>query len=67
MFVRDGYVNPGNNLNDAGYGGYYWSSVGGNSSSAYYLYFSSGRVNPSYSLGRYNGFSIRCVALGGQA
>ena len=59
-----GYVYPGGSLGDAGYRGFYWSSVGGSSSYAYYLYFDSGNVSPS-SFGRYYGQSVRCVALGG--
>ena len=65
MFVRGGYVDPGDYLNAAGYGGGYWSSVGRISSSAYYLYFGSGVVVPSYNGYRYVGYSLRCVALGG--
>ena len=65
MFVRGGNVNPGNNLNNAGNNGNYWSSVGRSSSNAYNLNFNSGNVNPSNNNNRYNGFSVRCVALGG--
>ena len=65
MFVRGGSVYPGNALNYAGLLGYSWSSVGRDSSVAYYLYFVSGYVNPSVTNNRYNGFSVRCVALGG--
>ena len=65
MFVRGGYVNPGSSLYDAGYNGNYWSSVGRNSSNAYYLVFTSGYVYPSASDYRYLGQSVRCVALGG--
>ena len=65
MFVRGGYVNPSFGLSNAGSVGYYWSSVGRNSSYAYYLDFNSGYVGPSYTSYRYNGFSVRCVALGG--
>ena len=64
MFVRGGYVDPGNILYDAGYG-YYWSSVGYYSSGAYYLYFYPDGVGPSNFSGRHFGYSIRCVALGG--
>ena len=64
MFVRGGYVDPGDNLDPAGYGGVYWSSVGRSSSDAYILNFDSGVVSPS-SFGRYYGQSVRCVALGG--
>ena len=65
MFVRGGVVGPGNFLSGAGSNGNYWSSVGRSSSTAYYLYFYSGYVNPSNYDARYLGSSIRCVALGG--
>ena len=65
MFVRGGYVSPGNYLDGAGGSGLYWSSVGRNSSFAYYLVFNSGYVRPSSNVSRYVGFSLRCVALGG--
>ena len=66
MFVRGGYVYPGDYLNSAGYLGYYWSSVGFLSSSAYALRFDPGGVSPSYNYNlQYTGFSVRCVALGG--
>ena len=65
MFVRGGYVSPGNVLDYAGDGGYWWSSVGGNSNSAYGLSFYSGGVYPSLGYTRYYGFSLRYVALGG--
>ena len=65
MFVRGGYINPGNNLIYAGYYGYYWSSVGDGSYVAYYLGFNPYGVFPSDYYGRYYGFSVRCVALGG--
>ena len=78
MFVRGGYVDPGYYLRYAGNYGRYWSSVGLNRYDAYSLYLGSGNVGPSYSLylgsgnvgpsgndTRYDGFSIRCVALGG--
>ena len=64
MFVRGGDVYPGGYLSNAGYEGDYWSSVGRSSSLAYNLYFLSGNVYPSYSINRYRGFSVRCVALG---
>ena len=64
MFVRGGYVDPGSYLGNAGGLGYYWSSVGRSSTYAYTLYFVSGNVYPSYSINRYRGFSVRCVALG---
>ena len=65
MFVRGGFVNPGDYLFSAGYCGYYWSSVSSNSDYAYRLYFYSGSVYPSYGNYRYYGQSVRCVALGG--
>ena len=65
MFVRGGYVVPGSGLSGAGYDGTYWSSVGLNRYDAYYLYFGSGSVTPSYSGDRHAGFPVRCVALGG--
>ena len=65
MFVRGGGVDPGGSLGDAGYRGFYWSSVGGSSSYAYNLYFDSGYVIPSLDYYRYLGQSVRCVALGG--
>ena len=65
MFVRGGGVTPGNTLSSAGGNGDYWSSVGRNSSFAYYLYFYSGGVYPSNYFIRYYGHFVRCVALGG--
>ena len=65
MFVRGGYVYPGDSLGSAGYIGYYWSSVGRSSSYAYGLSFYSGGVYPSSYVYRYYGFSVRCVTLGG--
>ena len=66
MFVRGGYVVPGNRLYFAGNYGNYWSSDGYNSNYADYLDFSSGYVVPSSNfLYRYHGFFVRCVALGG--
>ena len=65
MFVRGGDVGPGDYLDGAGNYGVYWSSVGYYSYSAYYLYFSPYGVRPSYDDARYNGFSVRCVALSG--
>ena len=62
------YFHPSGNvysgsLRNAGYYGVYWSSSAYSSTNnAYYLYFNSGRVNPSYSNNRYNGFSVRCLA-----
>ena len=65
LFVRGGLVGPGSDLRFAGLEGLYWSSVGVLSSSAYYLYFNSGNVIPSFYASRYLGFPVRCVALGG--
>ena len=65
MFVQGGNVDPGNTLGVAGSGGYYWSSVGRSSSRAYGLGFSPSGVSPTSNGGRYAGFSVRCVALGG--
>ena len=62
FFVRSGYVISTNRLDDAGYGGYYWSSVASSSSGAYSLYFLSSTVVPSGSISRYVGHSVRCVA-----
>ena len=62
FFVRSGYVLSTNRLDDAGYGGYYWSSVASSSSGAYSLYFLSSTVVPSGSISRYVGHSVRCVA-----
>ena len=64
MFVRGGIVIPGGSLSNAGYDGYYWSSVSDNSHLAYILYFGSSSVLPSSNEVRRNGFSLRCVALG---
>ena len=65
MFVRGGYVDPGYYLRYAGNYGRYWSYVGLNRYDAYNLAFSSGAVDPSSNNDRYNGYSVRCVALGG--
>ena len=65
MFVRGGFVYPGNYLDYAGSEGRYWSSAGYGSNLAYTLYFDSGRISPSYGGSRYYGQSVRCVALGG--
>ena len=64
MFVRGGNVYPGRSLDRAGYGGYYWSSVGISSSRAYHLGFVPGGVGPSSNGPWYYGQSVRCVALG---
>ena len=64
MFVRGGYVTPGDYRDYAGGEGHYWSSVSYYSDVAYNLNFYSGFVIPSYSYYRYYGYSVRCVALG---
>ena len=66
MFVRGGYVKPGNYLYDAGGYGYHWSSVGSGSAFAYSLYFNPNGVSPSVYINndRNIGYSLRCVALG---
>ena len=65
MFVRGSIVFPGEGLYSAGDDGYYWSSVSRNSDRAYNLYFNSGLVSLSSHNDRHQGFSVRCVALGG--
>ncbi len=63
FFPAAGLVD-GDGLNNSGSNGYYWSSTvrSSNVSYAYFLNFSSGYVNPSYSSLRYYGSSVRCVA-----
>ena len=66
MFVRGGYVDPGDYLGLAGREGDYRSSVGSNNYFAYSLAFGSSNIYPSNNYYyRHNDFSIRCVALGG--
>ena len=61
--MRSGYVNPNTSrLGNAGYSGAYWSGRAGSSNYAYELYFYSSYVDPSTNLGRYLGYSVRCVA-----
>ena len=63
LFVRSGNVNSGS-LRNAGNNGYYWSSTANsNTSNAYNLNFNTTSVNPSNNNNRYNGFSVRCLAL----
>ncbi len=61
--VRGGYVYSGT-LWYAAANGYYWSSTAYSSYNAYYLSFygTSGVGPDNYNVGRYNGFSARCVA-----
>ena len=62
FFVRSGYVNTTNYLDNAGLTGDCWSSVAASSSYAYFLYFNSSGVTPSLNSNRYNGQPVRCVA-----
>ena len=62
-FVRSGYVFPNfGRLNGAGNNGYYWSGWAYSSNIAYALHFDSSRVSFPYTLNRYIGASVRCVA-----
>ena len=69
MFVRGGWVEQGRALEYSGHGGDYWSSMIINEYVAYNLYFDSWDIEPAMSdlVLRYNGVSVRCVALGGSA
>ena len=60
--LRGGLLDIGS-LVVAGSSGYYWSSAPSGSSSAYFLFFSSGDARV-YDNARYGGFSVRCVAAG---
>ncbi|MCQ2049687.1 MAG: hypothetical protein MJZ22_01590 [Candidatus Saccharibacteria bacterium] len=63
FFARGGNIYSGS-LDYQGSRGFYWSSRAySDSNFAYYLYFSSSSVYPSYHFDRYYGFSVRCVAL----
>ncbi|MBQ6726634.1 MAG: hypothetical protein IJQ89_08665, partial [Bacteroidales bacterium] len=55
-----GYRNCGGSVDGVGSGGFYWSSTPGGSGSAWYLRFSSGRVDIS-NWDRCCGFSVRLV------
>ena len=55
-----GYLRDGNNKNDAGSGGYYWSSELDNTKRAYHLYFNDGGIDPERH-GLYDGMSVRPV------
>ena len=65
-FVRGGDVNQSTRylFEDAGNGGYYWSSTPrSNGSSAYFLTFgSTDFITPSNNATRRFGFSVRCIA-----
>ena len=67
MFVRGGPVNSGRDMGNAGYAGFYWSSVSLYNYSAYILKFDPDYVYPSETqfITRDDGLSVRCVALGG--
>ena len=61
-FPAAGYRNSGDgSMCSVGSSGHYWSASPGSENNGYYLYFSSGYVNPAYSNYRANGFSVRCV------
>ncbi len=62
--VRSGAVYPyDKHLNYTGNFGYYWSSTPySNGVDAYNLYFLNTSVYPSYTITRYYGFSLRCLA-----
>ena len=61
--MRGGYINS-SGLYNAGNNGNYWSRVANSSNNAYNLNFnSSSNVNPSNNNNRYNGNSVRCVAV----
>ena len=61
-FVRSGYVFSGSLWVAGDYGAYWSSTAYSSTSSAYLLYFNSGRVDPSINGNRYYGFSVRCLA-----
>lgn len=62
-FVRSGYVNPSSHyLYFAGNSGYYWYGRASSNSYGYYLSFYSTTVYPTYSINRYFGSSVRCIA-----
>ncbi len=67
FFVRGGIVDPNssNPLQNVGQRGDYWSSrASSGASGAYYLYFDSSAVRPSYGYNyvyRYRGYSLRCL------
>ena len=59
--LRGGYLDG--SLDNAGSGGYYWSSTPNGSRLTYFLSFISGYVNAGANY-RYYGRSVRCVAAG---
>ena len=61
--MRSGNVDPGDSrLYYAGDYGDYWSGRANSSNSAYELYFGSSDILPSNYVGRYIGYSARCLA-----
>ena len=64
FFARGGYVGAGGSLKFQGSHGFYWSSrANSDTDYAYYLYFNSSVVYPSYYGYRRYGLSVRCVAM----
>ncbi len=63
-FPYAGYV-YNSTLYNVGIVGYYWSRTAYSSNNAYVLFFNSSYVDPAYNNGRYDGFSVRCVATSG--
>ena len=57
-----GNANSGG-INNVGSNGYYWSSTPNGSDNAYNLNLNSSNANPSNNNNRYNGYSVRCLAL----
>ena len=60
VYSGDYYGGTLNYAGPSGYGGW-WSSTAYNSTRRYYLRYSNGSLNVSYSLNRYDGGSVRCV------
>ena len=60
FFPASGYYS-GTTLNYRGSYGFYWSSTYNSATNARYLYFNSSEVNPTYSLNRRYGFTVRAV------
>ncbi len=50
-------------LNNVGSNGRYWSRTANSTNNAYNLNFNSTNVNPANNNSRYNGYSVRCVAV----
>ena len=63
MFLPAAGGRNGASLFNAGSYGHYWSSslISSNPSSAYYMYFYKGFVDPQRSNGRFNGYTVRPV------